>query len=377
MRLSRKALDAYNAAIKEQGGNAENAARKALEAWFQENPGASVAEAREFSIALMKEIGYLYGNAAGDAAYALRDAAAQAAGVELPAVEYEYFPEEEYVVKTAHYQAGKLDAGDVEGFKKGITDASRYFAERGANDTMAALGKADGKKLGKKVKFARVPTGATTCPFCLMLASRGFVYSSGLAALNANHRNCDCRIIEGFDGMDVEGYDPDEYYDAWKSLEKERFQSLYSKMRNEHGEETSGLAVLQTRDIKPHEIRAYHALMDAKFDFTVRGVSKEARARGHSSPDLILEGNIWELKCPDGANQKKTISRNINKAMRQMLDADPPVEDLRVVISCFETPLSDEQVLYQVDRVLEDTKENLVEVMVITKNNGVVRKTKQ
>lgn len=220
MRLSRRVLDAYNAAIKKQGNNAEKAARKALDAWMAENPGASVADVREFSIALMSEVGYKYGNAAGDAAYAMRDITAQAEGVELPDVDYEYVPDAESISKTAHYQAGKLADGDADGFKNAIADASRYYAERGANETMAALGKSDAKKLGKKVRFARVPTGVTTCSYCCMLASRGFVYSSELSALNANHRHCDCRIIEGFEGMEVEGYDPDKYYDMWKHPEK-------------------------------------------------------------------------------------------------------------------------------------------------------------
>lgn len=216
MRLSRKVLDAYNAAIKKQGDNAENAARKALEAWFEENPTATVADAREFSIALMDEVGSFFGNAAGDIAYALRDMTAEAAGVELEPVDYEYAPESEYVSKAAHYQAGKLRTGDRPGFVDGIASSSRYFAERGANDTMTALGEADGKRLGKRVRFARVPTGATNCPFCIMLASRGFVYKSELSALNANHPHCDCRIVEGFDGMEVEGYDQDYYLDCYE-----------------------------------------------------------------------------------------------------------------------------------------------------------------
>lgn len=220
MKLSRRVLDAYNAAIKKQGDNAEDAARKALEAWFDENPDATVADAREFSIALMREVGTFYGNAAGDVACSLRDMAAEAAGVELPPVDYEYAPEAEYVEKAGHRQAGKLVEGNRPGFVDGIAKSSRYFAERGANDTMAALGLADGKRLGKRVRFARVPTGDTTCPYCCMLASRGFVYHSELKALNANHQNCDCRIVEGFKGMEVEGYDPDLYYDMWKNPEK-------------------------------------------------------------------------------------------------------------------------------------------------------------
>ena len=220
MKLSRKALDAYNYAVKRQGDNAENATRRALGVWFEENPGAPIEETREFCVALMQEVGGICGNAAGDAAYALRDIVAEAAGVELPNVDYAYRPDPVYVEKTARYQVGKLDEGDAVGFADAIADASRYFAERGANDTMAALGKADARKLGKKVRFARVPTGATTCPYCLMLASRGFVYGSELKALNANHRHCDCRIVEGFEGMTIEGYDPDLYYDMWRHPEK-------------------------------------------------------------------------------------------------------------------------------------------------------------
>lgn len=220
MRLSRKALDAYNAAIKEQGGNAEKAAQRALDTWFAERPNASIAQTRNFCIQMMDEICTLYGNAAGDAAYALRDIVMNVAGIEPPAVYYEYDPGREYIDEAVRYQAGKLKTGDMDGFRKATGDAARYFAERGGNDTMTALGQADGKKLGKEVRFARVPTGTTTCPYCCMLASRGFVYSSELKALNANHRNCDCRIVEGFEGMEVEGYDPDKYYDMWKHPEK-------------------------------------------------------------------------------------------------------------------------------------------------------------
>lgn len=220
MKLSRRVLDAYNAAIKKQGGNAEAAARRAIDAWLDENRGATIAQTREFAKLLLSEVGTVYGNAAGDAAYGLRAACADAAGIELPDVDYAYEPDPESVDRTARYQAGKLADGDRAGFGSAISDAARYYAERGANQTMAALGKADAARLGDVVRFARVPTGATTCPYCCMLASRGFVYGSEVAALNANHRHCDCRIVEGFEGMTVEGYDPDKYYDMWKHPEK-------------------------------------------------------------------------------------------------------------------------------------------------------------
>lgn len=220
MRLSRRALDAYNAAVKQCGDGAERASLRALSVWLEANPDAEISEVREFCKTLLHTVGTSYGQSAGDAAYALRSLVADGLDIELPDVDYAYEPDPEYVDKTARYQVEKLKAGDPDGFGKAISDAARYFAERGANDTMTNLGEHDAKKLGKRVLFARVPTGATTCPYCLMLASRGFVYSSELNALNANHRNCDCRIVEGFPGMTVEGYDPDAYYDMWKHPEK-------------------------------------------------------------------------------------------------------------------------------------------------------------
>lgn len=220
MRLPRRALDAYNAAVKQCGDGAERASLRALSVWLEANPDAEISEVREFCKTLLHTVGTSYGQDAGDAAYALRSLVADGLDIELPDVDYAYEPDPEYVDKTARYQVEKLKAGDSDGFGKAISDAARYFAERGANDTMTNLGEHDAKKLGKRVLFARVPTGATTCPYCLMLASRGFVYSSELKALNANHRNCDCRIVEGFPGMTVEGYDPDAYYDMWKHPEK-------------------------------------------------------------------------------------------------------------------------------------------------------------
>lgn len=75
-----------------------------------------------------------------------------------------------------------------------------------------------------KVKFARVPTGLKTCAFCMMLASRGFVYASKQTAgeMMQFHNDCDCQIIAGVE--DVEGYDPeslqDQYLESRKRVEE-------------------------------------------------------------------------------------------------------------------------------------------------------------
>jgi hypothetical protein len=63
-------------------------------------------------------------------------------------------------------------------------------------------------------RYARIPTGAYTCPWCVMLASRGYVYRSEDTARAANHAFCNCLVMPM--GADVEGYDPDALYDLYK-----------------------------------------------------------------------------------------------------------------------------------------------------------------
>lgn len=100
-----------------------------------------------------------------------------------------------------------------------------YETRKAANECVAYNAKND----PKKPRWARIPTGAETCQFCIMLASRGFVYHSEETASHA-HANCDCRIVPSWDKNNpaVQGYDPDLYYDMWKNPEK------YTDMRHQN-----------------------------------------------------------------------------------------------------------------------------------------------
>lgn len=70
-------------------------------------------------------------------------------------------------------------------------------------------------------RFARVPTGAKTCAFCEMLASRGFVYYSEEAAgaFDEWHNDCDCQIVPEWDkdAHHIKGYDPDAMYGRYEA----------------------------------------------------------------------------------------------------------------------------------------------------------------
>lgn len=86
-----------------------------------------------------------------------------------------------------------------------------------------------GRDSRRGVRFARVPMGPYAWRFCVMLASRGFVYHSAKTAgqFDHFHRDCRCKVVAGFPemtyywrngvrvsrGIDpfVEGYDPDAY----------------------------------------------------------------------------------------------------------------------------------------------------------------------
>ena len=60
-------------------------------------------------------------------------------------------------------------------------------------------------------RYARVPVGPT-CAFCILMASRGFVYWSEEKAGgrdNRYHKNDDCRIVSSWGEAHVKGYDPE------------------------------------------------------------------------------------------------------------------------------------------------------------------------
>ena len=77
--------------------------------------------------------------------------------------------------------------GDAWGRMAGLTD--ELVKQPGRSSMIRS---ASNYKLG----FARIPTGAETCDFCLMLAGRGAVYASAATAGESSkfHGDCDCRV---------------------------------------------------------------------------------------------------------------------------------------------------------------------------------------
>lgn len=107
-----------------------------------------------------------------------------------------------------------VERGEVEKFNDQVLQRMDYEVKRSAGYCMTENGARD----PLKPRYARVPTGAETCDFCLMLASRGFVYHSkaNAGAVDHFHANCDCRVVCGWDGTEVDGYDTDALYRKWQ-----------------------------------------------------------------------------------------------------------------------------------------------------------------
>lgn len=102
-----------------------------------------------------------------------------------------------------------------------------YEAKRASGSTMYACGRSD----PLEPRFARIPSWsksyANGCPFCQMLASRGFEYVSEMSAGKFNpdhyHDGCRCQVVPSWEESPrVEGYNPRDYdagYDKWLSYD--------------------------------------------------------------------------------------------------------------------------------------------------------------
>lgn len=103
-------------------------------------------------------------------------------------------------------------------------DMTRQLGNALGYQINSAAGRASrncGKQDKRKPKFARVPTGAETCAWCISTAGLGFHYLSEETASHT-HNGCDCRIVPSWRGSGVEGYDPNDYAKFWRDANDRR-----------------------------------------------------------------------------------------------------------------------------------------------------------
>lgn len=157
-------------------------------------------------------------------------------------------------------------------FSRQVARLARDQVARRANETTSFN---VGRDARRGARFARVPMGAHACQFCLMLASRGFVYHNAKTAgeFAHYHSDCRCKVVAGFPEMTyyykngvkvsrgtdptVEGYDPDAYFKEYElrrdveSMRKAGSLAVAGDLtRNPDGEEMRRNAVQMRRAIR-------------------------------------------------------------------------------------------------------------------------------
>lgn len=123
------------------------------------------------------------------------------------------------VEEQVRFLAGNLWTPDPMAMLGGLLVAADKYVKQPGRDTMVTNAKREG------VRWARVPTGAKTCSWCLILASRDAVFHSKASAGgdgNRYHGDCDCiptRIANASDYPP--GYLPDNAYEMYQAARNE------------------------------------------------------------------------------------------------------------------------------------------------------------
>lgn len=238
--------------------------------------------------------------------------------------------------RSVRYSARHLFGGEwmaFLGYLNGVVDKA---VKRPARDTIMdnAARHAD-----SGVRFARIPKGPT-CPFCVMLASRGFVYHSADDAgeLGQYHPKCDCQVVPSWERSPrVEGYDPDGMYERYASCRrvcgsgdaKDVLAEMATRDRRWLYDGTAPRAVYEKprESLEKHERQGVDHLLRNGIVPTVKVEDPKAKA----NIDFEINGDLWEMK--NVSNAESSVSNQVKRARVKWfkLGIDEP---MRCVITC-------------------------------------------
>lgn len=287
------------------------------------------------------------------------------------------------------------DTGQTAMFARDLADRVDYEAKAASENCVSS----NARKDPLKPKYARVPSGAETCSFCLMIASFGFHYTD---PTGHNHANCDCRAVPGFDGVSVAGYEPDDMYrrytscleaiggrdglradwDALPSAERERlvaksggkgskaFESYLSRRVEKEiatrdpkwMRDGSPGSITKERGAKPNSDERAVAGVLSGLGFETEFVA-ESKEKFVKSPDARLNGSLWEFTIPTAFNEKTVknqFKKSLGKGTRKLLisnyanraDAADVVKGIRRILDSEEFAEIDEVLFVGFDGML-------------------------
>lgn len=221
---------AYISALDMQYSEAATLMKRYIESFDWNQDYSTVKAQRNLVARYMKSLIDVYGTNAAVLAADFYKLAAESDDVDIEEPLIAETVTDKTVQGSVRYAAKHLwnDDPDPDAFASQVIASLVRYVKKGANDTMAINARRDGMK-NKGVRWARVPRGAETCPFCIMLASRGFVYWSKESAdlFGHEHEHCDCDIIPSFSDADLEGYDHSEYEEMYlDNLAKDKYGTV-------------------------------------------------------------------------------------------------------------------------------------------------------
>ena len=366
--ISRADFNAYNEAVSALTDSAAKEAERQIGTWITINPDASVADIREFAKETLEGLCQVYGEAAASLAAEWYDIQASTEHVKLPEAITEVTYSSAQIYKVVHYQVGKLVKGDTQGFISACGEYLENNVKESLNNTIIANAKRD---KSKGVRFARVTTGAETCSFCYMLASRGAVYHSRQTAgeFNHYHRRCDCKVVPGFeddqDAAIVEGYDPRGMRDRMAMIEqqtglkfgKDSDMSALSnemKLRNAQwlmngttqepgyeNEESRALKYQTKQSTMQHEKELKTAERIAGYGFDVTFIVDEVTIDGKRIGLPDLKSNL-EIKTLEDATSYNTINGYLKSASKKKAQA--------IIFDNYENSLEDDDLVEMINR---------------------------
>lgn len=203
-----------------------------------------------------------------------------------------------------------------------ISSTAGRLVKMASADTMMKNALRDG------AQWAWIPSG-DTCPYCMMLASRGWQNASDDAIKNGHaqhiHNNCDCTYCVRFsDDVSVEGYDPDALYDEYINAGDTQWERINALRRRNYA---ANREAINAQKRAAYARRASVKLPDneGQFETVLPGDNKlsglkgqnDRLARAHSYPDN--EGMFENNPRPrdDGKQTDIIKPRNIMKEMNK------------------------------------------------------------
>lgn len=385
MRVSLSEIQRYADTLAELSAEANVVARGQIALWMSMHPEATVAECRELAAYVVSRTVERYGDAAATNAAKLYDEVMDAEGVDVGAAEHYDGPDGAAIDGAVRRLVGRLDgeSPDREGFLDQVGALVSEKVRKAASDTVVRNVERDaGTRKGRGVRFARIPQRPDPCPWCVMLASRGFDYKSAESAAAGSHHRCTCLVMPGVNGKTVvEGYDQKGMYDRYKSCretiehdlrpgwerlskaEQDAYENGYNEYcekrivaemgtRDRHwlktgepteteysekSEERYGILIdsslplseryalrnITGKDNEKKDVFVHHMLSRNGFSVRTRLIVNQG---GDENIDIDLNGCLCEVKSPEGnpnasaKDELKFIYRDVQRARHQFED---------------------------------------------------------